>query len=236
MDHELIAIDILLRRLQKDRHIQSNEQAKAAVSDGLESSVPNTESNRANLGVLESRISSSKVLAGPVGDLVAALRALVLPPKVEDPKPILEAYDVFEGSDNDEDDGWESGSVQAQDRMDEDIDGVYDDITYSGNLSSTSLLAVKQKAKQQETTDSEGDNAPDHRTPRTSAKVRSSEKKGTLGADINTGHSEFLPSLAVGWTRGDLSASDWSGGNGSDDEKIDLNPRKNRRGQRARKA
>lgn len=44
------------------------------------------------------------------------------------------------------------------------------------------------------------------------------------------GESTFLPSLAVGFTRGDSDASDFS------DDDADVAPKKNRRGQRARRA
>lgn len=47
------------------------------------------------------------------------------------------------------------------------------------------------------------------------------------------GQSTFLPSLAVGFVRGESGDSDWSDGEA---DVADVEPRKNRRGQRARQA
>jgi hypothetical protein len=228
---------MLSRRLQKDRHIQSNDQTKAVVSEELETpSMPNAEANRAILGILESRISSSKVLAGPVGDLIAALRTLVLPQKTENAQPQLEAADIVTESEGQGDDGWESGSVLAEDQMDGDTDHGSKEIENRETLPSASLEVKKMTLIPKIMTSSGKNGAPGDLIPSTRANGTSSETKGTSFAAINTGDSAFLPTLAVGYTRGDSSASEWSGGDGSDDEKIDSNPRKNRRGQRARKA
>jgi BUD22 len=235
LDHELIAIEMLSRRLRKDKHIQANDQVKAVVSEELETpSMPNAEANRAILGILEGRISSSKVLAGPVGDLVAALRALVLPRKMENTEPQLEPADIVTDSEEQGDDGWESGSVL----VDHQINGDTNDGRESENREGPPLAPpqVKTRTLIPKTTTSGGnDSTPGELISSMHANGTSDETKDT-SFDVDTGNSAFIPTLAVGYTRGDSSASDWSGGDGSDDEKIDPKPRKNRRGQRARKA
>jgi hypothetical protein len=230
LDHEVIAIEILSRRLRKDRHIQSNDQVKAVVSEELETPpMPNAEANRAILDILESRISSSKVLAGPVSDLVAALRTLVLPRNTQ-PQP--EAADIVTDSEGQGDDGWESGSVLVEDQIDGDTDER--DIENSERPPSATLR-VKKGALIPTTMTSGHDGTPRELISPMQANGSSDETRDT-NFDIRTGNSTFMPTLAVGYTRGDSSASDWSGGDGSDNEKIDPKQRKNRRGQRARKA
>jgi hypothetical protein len=227
LDHELIAIEILSRRLRKDRHIQSNDQVKAVVSEELETPpMPNAEANRAILDILESRLSSSKVLAGPVGDLIAALRTLVLS---RNKQPQLEAADIVTDSEGQGDDGWESGSVLVEDQIDGDTDGRKIE---NRERPPSASLEVKKRALIPTSGD---DGTPRELISPMHANGSSDETRDT-SFDIGTGNSTFIPTLAVGYTRGDSSASDWSGGDGSDDEKIDPKPRKNRRGQRARKA
>lgn len=67
--------------------------------------------------------------------------------------------------------------------------------------------------------------------PSTSSRKESTAKSTKSQPETfkKAGESTFLPSLAVGFTRGDSDASDLS-----DDE--DVAPKKNRRGQRARRA
>ena len=104
--------------------------------------------------------------------------------------------------------GWESGSI--------DEDGIEE--PDAGDIGPNE---DEEDASNQE---SESDNETQLKSskPRKAAKSFSSKNEST-----------FLPSLSVGFIRGGSDDSDWSETEGKD---TDLEPRKNRRGQRARRA
>jgi hypothetical protein len=66
------------------------------------------------------------------------------------------------------------------------------------------------------------------------SQIQDSDADDDVGRSSKKGASTFLPSLQIGFTRGDSDASDWSDAE-KDINKVDT-VRKNRRGQRARKA
>jgi hypothetical protein len=113
------------------------------------------------------------------------------------------------------DDGWESGTVK--DSSDEGTDDEGDD---SAEEPGRSGLASNSAA------DSSGNVGP------ASAKSTAPAKKKARAEPARPGESLFLPSLSVGFTRGD-SDSEWSD---SEAKLADGDQRKNRRGQRARRA
>lgn len=111
--------------------------------------------------------------------------------------------------------GWESGSVHSEGEA-----GV-EGLESSNDSSSES---------------SEEEDA-DHQRPR-KGHVKSDAKpaskaQAALKPAASASSSTFLPSLSVGFVRGDSDGSDWSGDEGDD---ADVAPKKNRRGQRARRA
>lgn len=113
------------------------------------------------------------------------------------------------GSDEEADgSGWESGSIHSP----------HDDQAFAGSSS-----------------DSDEDNFSDN--PSTSIARKGADSKQLLAkkdhSEKSATSSTFLPSLAVGYTRGDSDASDFSDGEAG---AADGGPRKNRRGQRARRA
>ncbi|KIM25832.1 hypothetical protein M408DRAFT_25945 [Serendipita vermifera MAFF 305830] len=227
LDHESIATEMLARRLQKDRHIQSNEQVKLLVSQELK-----VEPITKHRDLIENRINSSKILAASVGDLVTSLRELILPPRAADPETV-NPVDIMEvGPDEEQDDGWESGSVSDHDHIHQ---ANHDDpkITKVPSISKPPAKALT--SSEEEDDDDEGDDNDLIHTKKSRDKLVS-QAKTLQDSSSDVEESTFLPSLAVGFTRGDSSASDWSGDEGNVSNKVDLAPRKNRRGQRARKA
>lgn len=208
---------MLSKRLNKDKHIQSNDQVKVIISQELKLA-PGTDVP--TLGVLESRISSSKALATPLGELVASLRALILPRKSDAPNEDKKTDHMEVEIKDEHDEGWESGSISGDDLVPE-----KDTMVIKDDLSSAEI-----------TSDGDEESGEIESPPAVVGQVPS--RKATKGNAPTSGQEEstFLPSLAVGYTRGDSSASDWSGDEGENDTKVDPNPRKNRRGQRARKA
>lgn len=87
-------------------------------------------------------------------------------------------------------------------------------------------VKVKEEANQgeQEESSSAGNDEDDISMP--------DQERSESPSHSDNLESNFLPSLAVGYTRGDSDASEWS----DIDAQVDEAPRKNRRGQRARKA
>jgi hypothetical protein len=111
----------------------------------------------------------------------------------------------------DEGDVWESGTVQESDGSSDEVsdDGGLED----GQGSSPAVSHSVQHESDLEST-----------APAPPKKARQEKKLGAA-------ESTFLPSLAVGFVRGN-SDSEWS----DSEAKVADNERKNRRGQRARRA
>ncbi|KAI0648074.1 Bud-site selection protein [Trametes meyenii] len=123
--------------------------------------------------------------------------------------------------------GWESGTVDGDD------DGAGWE---SGSVDGGGPVAADEEGG--ETEDGDDDDSEDNTdsdagllVQKPKAKPPANEAKGKAKA---TGESTFLPSLSVGFTRGDSDASDLSDAD-AEAAAADL-PRKNRRGQRARRA
>ncbi|KAG8804788.1 hypothetical protein FRC19_000489 [Serendipita sp. 401] len=220
---------MLLRKLNKDRIIKNNDEAKEAFKDELDTPAVQAIPVQDSLSsLLENRLCSSKVLAKEVGDSIARLRK-ILSPNDEIEQAIAEDGKT-EGEvepEVKEDEGWESGFVTGlpsspvanikrkkgarivsanavhlpRDVEDMDVDdqGVGDD--NSSSASESGFTSITE------------DNSP-------SANAASS----------------FLPSLAIGFKEGGSNASEWSDDDALDEDNLDITPRKNRRGQRARKA
>ncbi|KAI0699074.1 Bud-site selection protein [Cytidiella melzeri] len=126
---------------------------------------------------------------------------------------------VLAFSDEEVDDGgWESGSIP---------EGSSERLELEGSVSDKDTDSVGE--------DNEADEG--HIKPSTSSRKDPKsllQSKSTMAQPEQlkkAGESTFLPSLAVGFTRGDSDASDLS-----DDDAGDTAPKKNRRGQRARRA
>lgn len=146
---------------------------------------------------------------------------------------------------DDDEDGWESGSVDDANPRGQSIAGGADsdgsEADDSGNEDENS---DDEEEEEEEDDDDDydvdgGDNAAvaiASATKRASQQAEKGKKvalpaKDTKGKSKATAESTFLPSLSVGFTRGDSDASDLS-----DEEVKVADMRKNRRGQRARRA
>lgn len=203
---------------------------------------------------VQGRLLSSKVLASEVKTVVEMLRLMLQPEKkvTQDPEndeesggeaevkpPAKKQKVVAKTSSADEDSedsdaetrqvilneddadaddgGWESGSVGGNDDLeDEDKDSEGDDDSDEDSDENES-----------------GDEDDEDDEPRPRAELAKTKKLAKEPAAVkgkNASESTFLPSLAVGFTRGDSDASDVS-----DSEAKVADVRKNRRGQRARR-
>lgn len=224
LDHESIATLMLLRRLKKDKHIQGNVSARTTLEPQITQGKLSDQSEQHNTmkSTVESRLCSSKILANQITEQVTSLRSLVLPAKPVEESPVQPTEKI--GSEEDkEQDGWESGSISDNVESDSDEDN-------SGNVGSPKMELVDTA-----TSDSEEDGDSSTSEALGSSRIplvkQSKKSPSPMEEDEDGAHSSFLPSLAVGYTRGD-----------SDGEDVDsmaeesLAPRKNRRGQRARQA
>jgi hypothetical protein len=233
-----IALHALRTKLNKDRILSNDERVKMAsssFSSTFSPAVPNTA-----LAKVQSRLLSSKTLASAVAGLLDDLRTVLNPPtkdaegsessededdddelassalptarkKKAMPQPVLSDEEAVD------DDGWESGTVHDSDSGHEDNTG--EEPEASDQLEHED----RQSLVGSEASDDESDSGSVAAPP--PKKARQEKKKA------GPAESTFLPSLAVGFTRGD-SDSEWS----DSEAKIADGVHKNRRGQRARRA
>ncbi|EIN12616.1 Bud-site selection protein [Punctularia strigosozonata HHB-11173 SS5] len=256
VDFDIVAETALKTKIMKDKLLSSNDAVRDAVQAELSSTGLAPEPPGTPAAKVHGRLLSSKVLATQINLVVNALRTILQPalspssadeasaewseppPKKSKTKPKelaphispalrdAKVSDSGEGSDEDGDEsdarelvsdddgdvaaddaGWESGSV-------DDGEGGWE----SGTVSSDHSDEVEDQSNE-EAGETEKKPARPERPP---AKAK---------ASIKAGESTFLPSLAVGFTRGD-SDSEFS----DSEAKFADGVKKNRRGQRARRA
>ncbi|KAK0201706.1 Bud-site selection protein [Desarmillaria ectypa] len=218
LNHEAVARTALRSKLLKDRVLAGNEHVQAAISDQLQSNLLSSVTGSTKV---QSRILSSKVLAVEIANIIESLRAVILPPADEDaetsePPRKMTKVEEEEGEEEEEEEaeagdemGWESGTVGDDEKEN-------DDGWESGSLDEDGNV-------------DEGNDDTEDRPENPRAKPIASTKgqnKSSAGA------STFLPSLSIGFIKGN-DDSDWSE---SDAKAGDIEQKKNRRGQRARRA
>ncbi|KAA1469979.1 Bud-site selection protein [Dentipellis sp. KUC8613] len=243
VDHDRVGCLALKNKLKKDKVLSKEPSIASAVSTELPSTLEPASAEP--LVKVEARLFSSKALSSEVNAVIVALRAIFKPTVDSDREEVIPAQPVIRargdsdrtqlvgGNDEStsldeltaaeheepaaedaEDDGWESGTVDGdspripperyQPQMDSDDEDASDE-SDTVSLSDVSDTSPRKRPKPASPVDKK-------------AKVK--------GLD-----STFLPSLAVGFTRGD-SDTDWS----DSEAKHADSSRKNRRGQRARRA
>lgn len=177
---------------------------------------------------VHARLLSARALGAAVAQTVASLRAVLLPPpdagagvgaggdaeadedenENEEDEPDSDREVEANGDADDADEaGWESGSVDAGSDEEGDDDG-----WESGSVHSDAAPPPKKAAAT------------------TKSATKSAATKPTPAPTKTSTASQFLPSLAVGYVRGGSSDSE------VEDVEEAGGERKNRRGQRARRA
>ncbi|PPR01738.1 hypothetical protein CVT24_001558 [Panaeolus cyanescens] len=255
IDHDAIGNSALKTKILKDHLLRDNDDVKSAIRKELDPNLVKTADAGSTLAKIQSRLLSSKVLAAQVAASVVSIKALLDPslkqrnkaleqpamesfeerptkiskvsvrPITPDEEGSNDAKDSHSGNDDaewesgsvDEDsaDGWESGSVSGSDgegiglRNEDDDDDSEEGSSDDQGDSSDDELAVRPV------------------NPRTQ-KAASSQPAKTKSSKAE---STFLPSLSVGFVRG----SDDSDFSETEGNVADM-PKKNRRGQRARRA
>ncbi|KAG6918760.1 hypothetical protein DXG01_011951 [Tephrocybe rancida] len=246
LDHELVATTALKTKLNKSRILRENEDVQAAISKELVTEItPATQGT--GVAKVQSRLLSSKILAVEVATAVTNLRHVIQPlapslepageneqiperPQKAEAKIVKEktlptkaavispaSVEDVEGEeelDEDaeiDDEGWESGTVEE------------DGTEGQGGWESGSINGGSSE-------DSEDDEElavlPPKKMKKAPAPIRATAKPAGM-------RSTFLPSLSVGFTRGESDDSDLSE---TEIKVADIDIKKNRRGQRARRA
>lgn len=263
LDHEPVANLALKTKLDKDRILSQNEHVQTAISSELSSNLLSFSAPGTAARKVENRLLSSKTLAIEVRSVVNSLKEVLDPSLrkaeeigaieddvVERPLKSMRAdkiksaesaggevddHDDGDGDGSDvevgmsEADGWESGSIQGG-----------EDGWESGSINSEAEGSESESDSSEDDDELEDEDddidvpttvsSRAHHDPQT---VEKSKKPGKdpKSKSKTVAESTFLPSLSVGFTRGDSDASDISDG-----ETKAADVRKNRRGQRARRA
>lgn len=239
-------------KLTKDKILGDNEHVQAAISQELASNILAPAPADTPAAKVQNRLLSSKSLAAGILAAVSDLRAALQPKpnknddKMEDiietvvserPKKIRKAIlaptedgdvemdavdlggDAGGESEADgevpDDEGWESGTVGDDEKE-------VDDGWESGSLTRE---PIDSEQDLDESAEEEGDE------PRASRPAPS--RKAAANIATSGIQSTFLPSLSVGFVRGGSEDSDWSEREAG---AADPDQKKNRRGQRARRA
>jgi hypothetical protein len=230
-----------MTKLKKDKVLSADPSIQSAISTELTSNMLVLGTPGTATAKVQNRMLSSKALASEVMSVVEALRNVVHPRTVlEEPGELddrpyenSQARDVVPNTDSDEE-----ASSEASDEEDEDADqGVVDEDGWeSGTVSEASATGDRESGSANDGYSNSGgkdsddvvinpDAGDDDDFPSNGLKRRKSQPI------TSTGQSEFLPSLSVGFARGN-SDSEFSD---SEAKSVD-GAKKNRRGQRARRA
>ncbi|KIK96473.1 hypothetical protein PAXRUDRAFT_825905 [Paxillus rubicundulus Ve08.2h10] len=235
-----VANSALMTKLRKDKALSADPSIQSVISTKLASNLLVLGTTGSATAKVQNRILSSKALASEVMSVVSALRNLVHPHTIleelnDRPYENSEERNVVPNTDSDEEtcgeagdkededaeqavvdeSGWESGTVgsgEASAAGDWELGSVDDYCSNSWEEDSDDVV-INPDACEDEDFPS---NRPKRRKPQPVAP---------------TSQSEFLPSLSVGFARGN-SDSEFSDGEG----KLADGVKKNRRGQRARRA
>ena len=228
----------------KDRTLRENEDIITAMNKELEGSLVVLAESGTTVAKIQSRLLSSKFLGIQVATSLEALKVLLNPPpkqnkpensthtssdidikrpsklRKEMSMPTLQAtgsvaqvpsrLDDNDQDNNEEINGWESGSINEGEITEPDEGWGSDD--------------TGPNAEDASNQDSESEDDELEFRPKSKAPTKSSS---------SLIDSTFLPSLSVGFIPDGSDDSDWSETEGKG---TDLEPRKNRRGQRARRA
>lgn len=229
MDSDTVGFTALINKVKKDRVLVANSSISSIISSG-----PSLDTELTSPALkIQSRMLSSKSLAAAVNSSIFSLRQLLESGLKEDERdslgeaqssnlksvtipekkvqPIEPKDRVKRSMQEVVEAEWESGSVN-------------DPLSSSdGECTGESKTSVEPRSLLPAENSRENEKG--------SAKLKSKPLKGKDSAAAT--QSTFLPSLSVGYIRGS-SESDWSGG--EDAEDLSGGVRKNRRGQRARRA
>ena len=245
LNHDAVANTAVKTKLLKDRLLSENPSIQSAITQELSTAefvVP--AAARSAQAKVQSRFLSSKLLASEVALLVADLRNFIISANAEEaeeesvgsarPSKKVDVGHEHEAEaeedvemDTDPRPGPSMDIANKMRRMhlevdDESMDG-WESGTVDGENDSDDSEEIAELA------DDELEGGP-HEIMGSPTKTRALSPRSSK---TKSAASQFLPSLSVGYIPGgDSDGSDWSDGREDDD----IAPKKNRRGQRARRA
>ncbi|KAI0953322.1 hypothetical protein AcW1_007570 [Taiwanofungus camphoratus] len=261
VDHEPIANLALKTKLNKDLLLSEIPEVQAAIKTELTNKSISPTPAGTPTSRVKSRLLSSKTVAVEVRSVIDGLREVIKPisDAAEDEDGIndselaeearkakkIRLADLEEsqssGDDVGSDDGEEHGRAGSEPirRGDQESGDEWE----SGSLDDTACLPGDTggpSGNDSTLTSDEEDAEVSLELDKPSVPLNKKSPKGFVApnslkgkSELNSAESTFLPSLSVGFTRGDSDASDWSDG---DADLANDMPKKNRRGQRARRA
>lgn len=251
-DHEPVAHTALKSKIKKDRVLSHDTNMTLAVTNELSTNLIEPAEPGSHLAKVQSHLLSSKVLAQEVSAVVDALKLILKPepkntdegeddgeenedaedeaPKSRSKKPRIAKEDE-ESSDSEGDADSDADSEPRQAILSDDEEEGGDDGWESGSIDGGEGQGDKDvEDSESEDEDEESESGDTKKKQAEPAKPKPKPSKD-VSSKGKAGESTFLPSLAVGYTRGD-SDSDWSDGEAAVVDTV----KKNRRGQRARQA
>lgn len=234
----------LKSKIKKDHLLSEDTRVQAAVAKELSNNIFDPAEPGSALAKVNGRLLSSKALAREVAVAVDGLKAVLRPKtkettelqseegvmeSTERPKKIKKSGATREREEVQMIGGTPDIDATGQDEADREAgsaSGDYEEGDADG-WESGSVHSISVDRDSSATSDDDSDDLGSQASP---PKKRSDSKAKVTSAKAPATKSQFLPSLSVGFIRGD-SDSDFS-----DTEVNPVNVRKNRRGQQARRA
>ncbi|KIK69556.1 hypothetical protein GYMLUDRAFT_33928 [Collybiopsis luxurians FD-317 M1] len=249
INHEAVANTALRSKLTKDKVLSDHESMQTALSQELADNLLQPASG-GTAAKVQSRLLSSKILASEVASVVEDLRSVIHPfttdsqdgdvsaeldeSMPERPKKLkkLSMQDIPEDEDVEMDLGGNDEDEEEDEEDEEDIVDAGEDDENNADEWESGTIGDDEKEPdngwESGSIAGESDGFMDEDLPSDSEEV---PQRTSVKAVPAAGQSTFLPSLSTGFIRG--SDSDWSD---TADQAAELGQKKNRRGQRARRA
>ncbi|EIW80976.1 Bud-site selection protein [Coniophora puteana RWD-64-598 SS2] len=231
-DIDIIANTALRSKIKKDKMLSSHDLMEPAMSKELSNGLVSLPAPGSPASRVQSRILSSKILATEISGIVLGLKAVLYPdtapaghsadgptsPPMKKSRIASSAMDVDDDADDHEGD---DGSAEGDDNeaADHASDGWESGSIHDGNKAPSGGASLGSEDEHDISDDSNA------------SELRPSVSKSKIAPKTTGSQSAFLPSLAAGFIRGD-SDEDWSDAEANVADGV----RKNRRGQRARRA
>ncbi|KAL5524604.1 hypothetical protein ACEPAF_9744 [Sanghuangporus sanghuang] len=257
IDLDDIAVRSLRSKIKKDPFLSKNADCQEAVSSELSLSPNQSTPTSSERALVESRMLSSKILSSEVVDVINSLKLMLgvgrqeMPPlgdhndsdagdlqeseeerrttpkgmkAARSARKIQSEWSLSEGDANEDDE--ESNDEAAWTGF----GAIHNDSGQSDTARSWESGSLHSQDEEQQPSVSDSSHSPSPPRPSLVKKARPTAAIPKLKAG-KAGESAFLPSLSVGFISG--SDSEWSE---SEAKIADMPMKKNRRGQRARKA
>lgn len=234
MDCNNIANTALNFKIRKDKLLSNNSTVQSVVSAKLASNSFAAPLAGTPAAKAQSRLLSSKLLASQVSTIIDALKESLHPSRSKiEVRHFKESTGVPKTKVMKTEDNWTGISVTSDDYQEGGLDSdedEHDDGWESGTIADTERLATNESetGSVHDSVDSGGSDVLSDPDCQSSVPRNSEIKPKKL---FPQDHSTFLPTLSVGFTRGD-SDSEFCDNEAAMLDKV----KKNRRGQRARRA